>query len=158
MGVTLYIEGYKKEPSCISGFIQCLGWYEVNLTQIQPYRLSKNFVAFRWGIQSIEELMEMKSAEDYGFYSRDEFDFYLKASEFFLRYENENVFGLMFEPKPIWETLQKLLAILPDLKSNLSDLKSEQMEFYEEEVNLEKLKKLLEETIEKEGIISCRLG
>jgi hypothetical protein len=150
MGVSFYVQSFKKEPSCISGFIKCLGWYEVNLEQINNYQLSEEAVDFDRGIHSIQELMEKPFLSDWGFYSSNEFDFYYKATENYVRYENGIPFGLMFEPEPILNTIHKLLLIL-------SDLESEAIEFYDEKNNLEKLQKLLEATIEHNGMISCRL-
>jgi|GEM_PF-3001267 len=35
MGVAIYVQGYKKKESSISGQIECLDWYEVDKNEIQ---------------------------------------------------------------------------------------------------------------------------
>jgi hypothetical protein len=150
MGVTWRVASFKKEKSCITGHIQCLGWYEVDLEKSSAYQLSKDWIDFRYGIHSIDEVFSNYTG--WGFYDVNEFDFYHHTTDYMngnnLRMENGHTYGVMFEPHPILLTINKLLKIVDDLTN-------ENIAFYDEKTNLIRFKQLLEHAIEQDGIISC---
>ncbi len=157
MGLTLYIDSYQKEKTCITGYIQCLDCYEVNLDKIKDYKLFEKdyYVSFRRGIHSINELRETNQETHYSFGIGNEFFFYDNASYSFngsnIRMEKDNTFGVMFEPTNILVTIKKLYLIIDDLTY-------ENIKYYEEKTNLEKLIVFLEEVITKDGMVSFVYG
>ena len=150
MGVALYIESYLKQQECITGYIKCLEWYEVDLDKISLYRLPQAMVLHN-GIQSIDVLLKEKDMYDYGFYEIGDFSFYHKVmnglSGVSLRGENGSTYGLMYDPKKILETTKQLYDIIDDLKVN-------HLEEIKEKENLGELNLLLETVSKQNGLVS----
>ncbi|OJJ16315.1 hypothetical protein BKI52_34045 [marine bacterium AO1-C] len=154
MGVTLYIRGIEKKKEIIRGEIVSQGLYEVDVTNIDDVTIT-DYVAFDGGIFSVFELSGHQAMSDFGFYGNEEFDFVLRAPSSFDGTSIVNIEGavheLMFEPKIVLETVQKLLEVIDDLES-------QEIQEYQEKANLEKLLKIVQETIDKSGILRCYYG
>ena len=154
MGVALYVESYEKKQECITGYIKCLEWYEVDLDKISSCRLKETMVLHN-GIHSIDVLLKEKNMYEYGFYDISDFSFYHKAmnnlSGRSLRNENGASYGLMYEPSKILETIRQLYETVDSLKVDF-------LEEIKEKESLGQLCVLLEKVSKQNGLVGFTWG
>ena len=163
MSVTLCNTSYQKEKTCITGYIKCLNCYEVNLDKIEKYQLSEkdDSVFFNKGILSIDYLVDTSQVNDCGFNLENDFFFYHYANCYMsgsnMRHENDERFGIMLEPTNILATIKRLFSLVDNFSSE-DNFYVGRIKEYDEKNNLGKLIKLLENAVEKDGMVCFSIG
>jgi hypothetical protein len=151
MSVRVRINGYLKDSEAIVNQIKCLGYYEVKLESIHQHKLREFPIDFFGDVLIIVEAGEIDWLNDVGL-SRSNFIFYDLASNYFsgqsLGKEDGETTGLMFEPKPILFTVNKLLDAKDVLIKNFNTFVQQEIRERNEIEKLIEFKLLLEETVE----------
>jgi hypothetical protein len=159
MGVNLTINSYKKEQSCIVGQISFLGFYEVKLDSMEKFSINKGPIHHYHSIYLITELTG-KNLESFGLYNEDLL-FYHFASNFWsgqsLGNHEDETTGLMYDPKKLLGPLTRLISakdyILDSFKGTGKEFIVKDIDDYKEIDFLIKFKELVEDAIEKDGIV-----
>lgn len=164
MGVSLYIDSYKKEEKHIRAEVKSLGIYEVNLEEIEsnssPFR-----VDFRGTIYSFQELAWNKwkvLMNNEVYTSRTKIAFFdlipspMTGDNIIM--EDGKPIGPMFDPRPILELTEAVLKSEGWLVDCFDPFIQEQIHEYEEFKRLKQLKQLLNEAIENDYIIGMSIG
>ncbi len=153
MGVAIYVQGYKKEPSAITGQIKVLGWYEVDTNEIEKYKIQDSFTVIHDDLKSIELVRE--EFYNYGFEDPGELTFYLNLMNNLsgggYRNENGRSFGLMFDGSRIYSIINKILESFDRLPLDSSDKESEKK-------NLLEIQKVLKVISGSNGIVGMVWG
>ncbi|MEJ1239697.1 hypothetical protein WBG78_16290 [Chryseolinea sp. T2] len=159
--MSVRINGYAKHPDSIVGKIECLGYYEVKLDAIQKHKLSEFPIEFFGDILLITETGRLDWLNDIGL-NRSSFIFYDLASNYFsgqsLKTVDGETRGLMFEPSLMHYAITKLLDKQKVLIISFDSFIQNEIRDRQEIEKLMELKKLVEETIEKQGMIGIVIG
>ena len=152
MGIALYIQGYKKNQKSISGQIEILGWYEVDLVQIENHKIDGTFLVLHEDFNVFE--FAAKRFYMFDFDDPGELAFYQNIMNSMsgggFRNENGVFYGLMFDGGRILSIVSKILDSF-DLVQ-LEDGNEEQ-----EKNNLIAFKRILEVIAENNGLVGMNL-
>jgi hypothetical protein len=153
MGMAIYIQGYHKEPTCISGEIKTIGWYEVS-SKIYKHRIpDSDRVLHR---SHFEVVTLVKNAWwDYGFQSEAEFlwfyGFVDNMSGWGLRSEGEDTLTIALDAKRFLVFVEKIIGAFDKVSSGLEQPEREWKD-------LLVLKDALELTSSQDGLIGITIG
>jgi hypothetical protein len=153
MGMAIYVQGYHKEPSCISGEIKTIGWYEVS-GKIYKHRIpDSDRVLHR---SHFDVVILVKNAWwDYGFQSEAEFlwfyGFVDNMSGWGLRSEGEDTLTIALDAKRFLVFVEKIIAAFDKVSSGLEQPEREWKD-------LLVLKDALELTSSQDGLIGITIG
>lgn len=155
MGLALYVQGYEKVESCISGKIETVGWYEVDIPKIESHRIDGSSMVIHGNVNSIIYIMSSKEPHEYGFYDLGVFTFYYNIMNNIsgdgYRKTEESLYGVMFDAKRILNVVKALLQSLRDMKLD-DDVK------IKEKQTLDKLADILLIISDRNGIVGFVLG
>ncbi len=153
MGVSIYVQGYKKNKEAISGQIKVLGWYEVNINEINKYKIVDSFTIIHDDLKSIE--LVKKEFWNFGFEDIGELSFYYNLMSNITgggyRDEDGETFGIMFDGERIYSIINKILASFENLPLNATEKEKEKN-------NLLELQKVLKVISEQNGIVGMLWG
>lgn len=158
MGVAIYVQGYKKKESSISGQIKCLDWYEVDKNEIQSDEIEGTSTVIHDGFSTIDYLLDKGSLSDFGIYDTSEITFYfhmpngMSGANF--RNEDGKSYEVMFGPEKLMEVIPKLVQCSEWAKGQTS------IYFNAENavVELKRLSEILEKIKNENGLISFFIG
>ncbi len=158
MGVAIYVQGYKKKESSISGRIKCLDWYEIDKNEIQNEEIEGTSTVIHDGLYTIDYLVSQSYLSDFGIYDTSEITFYyhipngMSGANF--RNENGKSFEIMFGPDKLIEVIPKLLQLAEWANGRSS------ISFNAENAiaELKRLIEILEKVKNENGVISFFLG
>lgn len=153
MGVAIYIQGYEKVESTISGEIKILGWYEVMTNEIEKYKIKDAFTVIHNELRSIKYVME--KFWQYGFEDSAELTFYFNIMNSMTgggyRYENDITYGIMFDG-------QRLLSIIQKIFNHIDRIPLGATQKEEEKENLTAMHKVISVIAENNGIVGIMIG
>jgi len=165
MSVHFTIRSYRKELSCISGKVDPLGVYEVDLEAIKKHRLSSDEVSFYSDVHSIQILRtyQQEWLLDYGL-TQHSFLFYDWAISIYdgtgLEVVDGKTVGVMFNPAPILKVINVLINAIDSLYNNHAtefsfDEERRRIAYEDEKKYLVLTKEILEDAVLNDGIIGC---
>lgn len=153
MGVSISVQGYTKNKEVISGQIKVLGWYEVNINEINKYKIADSFTVIHDDLKSIE--LVKKEFWNFGFEDTGELSFYNNLMSNITgggyRDEGDETFGIMFDGERIYSIINKILASFENLPLNPTEKENEKN-------NLLELQKVLKVISEQNGIVGMVWG
>lgn len=127
MGIAIYVQGYHKEPSCISGEIKTIGWYEVS-GKIYKYRIPDSDRVLHRSHFDVVTLVK-NTWWDYGFESEAEFlwfyGFIDNMSGWGLRSEGDDTHTIALDAKQFLIVVDKIIAAFDQVRSDLEHPESE---------------------------------
>lgn len=153
MGVAIYIQGYHKEPTCISGEIKTIGWCEVS-GKIYKYRIpDSDRVLHR---SHFEVVTLVKNAWwDYGFESEAEFLWFYgyidNMSGWGLRSEGDDTLTIALDAKRFLAFVEKIIIAFGKVSSLLENPEGEWND-------LMILKNTLELIATQNGLVEITIG
>jgi len=153
MGIAIYVQGYHKEPSCISGEIKTIGWYEVS-GKIYKYRIPDSDRVLHRSHFDVVTLVK-NAWWDYGFEYEAEFlwfyGFVDNMSGWGLRSEGDDTLTIALDAKRFLVVVEKIIAAFDKVSSGL--------EYPEEEwKDLMVLKDTLELISSQDGLVGITIG
>lgn len=159
MGVSLSINSYKKERSCIVGHISFLGFYEVKLNLIEDHRIPSSYLSHYGEIYLITEILN-QDITSFGLENNDLFFYQLASNNWSgqsLGSYGEETTGLMFDPKTLIEPINRLIEAQDYI---ISYIGKEKPGFIAKEIIENKeidflisFKNLVKRTIKEDGMI-----
>jgi hypothetical protein len=153
MGMAIYVQGYHKEPSCISGEIKTIGWYEVS-GKIYKYRIPDSDRVLHRSQFDVVALIK-NAWWDYGFESEAEFlwfyGFVDNMSGWGLRSEGDDTLTIALDAKRLLVFVEKIIAAFDKVSSGLEQPEREWKD-------LLVLKDALELTSSQDGLIGITIG
>jgi hypothetical protein len=157
------INSYKKVEACIVGKLETLGLYDVKLDAIEEYKIRNEPIRF-WSddIYLVTELRHQRDVHEIGFLHRD-FLFYELIPNFyngenFRRINNDELVGVMFDPKVILHTVEKILSNKELLLESFSTFMKAEIKRNQEFEKFSELKALLIDAIEQNQIVGFKVG
>jgi len=116
MGLATYIQGYRKIEDCISGKIESIGWYEVNINKISKHRIENSFMVYHEELHAIKQILESGISHEIGFYELGPLTFYFNIMNSVSGYgylkRNEELYGIMFEATKILKVISSVLEVV----------------------------------------------
>lgn len=149
MGVYWFASSLKKDSAYISGEIKCEGLYEINISKSRSHEVRR--VEIHGGLNVLNDRKYLDKQYVHSHIHKGFVDnlFYLYSSDGdrYRRDEEGGVYGLAFDPRPIFEYIKTLGGNGNEVDNNLS------MDKYEQAVGLQELYLVLEEAMEEDYIM-----